>query len=176
MLLSLFAADGSRAIDSGGPAGRRIPARGSRANLPSANLLTTVSRDRKGAAAVEFALVVPAMMGLLFGTFEYGVAFFSYATAQAAVRDVTRQVAVNTLPIGSAESAIRSRLPNWARSGATVSITQSSPANPATNVYTAVVSMPMSVATPLQFFTKVTNQTLRTELRMKQEMPYVAIQ
>jgi Flp pilus assembly protein TadG len=141
-----------------------------------ASALRRLPQDRRGAAAVEFALVVPAMMCLLFGTFEYGVAFFSYATTQAAVRDVTRQVAVNTLAVGSAESAIRSRLPAWARSAAAVTVSQSSPANPATNVYTVVVSMPMSSATPLQFFTLATNPTLRTELRMKQEMPYVAIQ
>jgi predicted secreted protein len=115
-------------------------------------------------------------MGLLFGSFEFGVAYFSYSAAQAAVRDVTRQVAVNTMPVGNASSAIRSRLPDWARDAASISITQSSPANPATNVYTVVVSMPMSAATPLQFFTLATNSTLRTELRMKQEMPYVAIQ
>lgn len=116
------------------------------------------------------------MMGLMFGTFEYGIAFFSYTAAQSAVRDVTRQVAVNTMMVGSAEAAIKARLPDWTRSAATVTISQSSAANPAANVYTVVVAMPMSAATPLQFFSKVANPTLRTELRMKQEMPYVAIQ
>lgn len=138
--------------------------------------LRRLRRDSRGAAAVEFALVIPAAMGLMFGTFEFGTAFFSYATAQAAVRDVTRQVAVNIMPVANASSAIRTRLPNWARDDAEITITQSSPANPATNVYTVVVAMPMSAATPLQFFTLATNGTLRTELRMKQEMPYVAIQ
>lgn len=140
------------------------------------SVVRRLRKDCRGAAAVEFALVIPAAMGLLFGSFEFGVAYFSYSAAQAAVRDVTRQVAVNTMPVGSASSAIRSRLPDWARDAASISITQSSPANPATNVYTVVVSMPMSAATPLQFFTLATNSTLRTELRMKQEMPYVAIQ
>lgn len=116
------------------------------------------------------------MMGLLFGTFEYGIAFFSYTAAQSAVRDVTRQVAVNTMLVSGAESAIRARLPAWARSAATVTVSQSAAANPAANVYTVVVTMPMSAATPLQFYSKVSNPTLRTELRMKQEMPYVAIQ
>ena len=49
------------------------------------------------------------------------------------------------------------------------------PANPAVNVYTATITMPMSAATPVQFFSRVTNPTLRAELRMKQELPYVAI-
>jgi Flp pilus assembly protein TadG len=132
-------------------------------------------RDRKGAAAAEFALVLPAMMGLLFGTFEYGIAFFSFSAMQSAARDVTRQVAVNTMLAGGAEAAIRARLPTWARDNATVTVLQSAPANPAANVYTVRIAMPMSAATPIQFFSRVANPTLRTELRMKQEMPYVAV-
>jgi hypothetical protein len=76
---------------------------------------------------------------------------------------------------GGAEAAIRTRLPPWARAGATITIAQSAPANPAVNVYTATITMPMSAATPVQFFSRVTNPTLRAELRMKQELPYVAI-
>lgn len=129
---------------------------------------------RRGAAATEFALVLPVLMALLFGTFEYGLAFFSYNAMQNAARDVGRQVAINTMLVNNAEGAIRSRLPGWARQSATVSVQQSAPANPNTNVYTFVVSMPMSAATPIQFFSKVANPTLRTELRMKQELPYVA--
>ena len=83
------------------------------------------------------------------------------------------QVAINTLPVGSAEGAFRGRLPDWARTGATVTIQQSAPANPNTNVYTFIISMPMNAATPVQFFSLANNHQLRTELRMKQELPYV---
>lgn len=129
---------------------------------------------RRGAAAAEFAMVLPVLMGLTFGTFEYGIAFYTYNTMQAAARDVGRQVAINTLPPGSAQAAIRARLPAWARDGATANVTQSTPANPNTNVFTFVVTMPMDSATPVQFFSRLTNPTLRTELSMKQELPYVA--
>lgn len=165
--LADFAALSREAAPGFAQTGRRFP-RGLRG-------LHGLRRDRRGAAAAEFALVVPVMMGLLFGTFEYGIAFFSFTAAQSAARDVTRQVAINTMLVGSAEAAIKARLPAWARQNATVSISQSAAANPAANVYTVVVSMPMSAATPLQFFSKVANPILRTELRMKQEMPYVAI-
>lgn len=127
----------------------------------------------RGAAAAEFALVLPVMMMMLMGTFEYGIAFFTYSSMQNAARDVGRQVAINTMMVNTAEGAIRARLPEWARDGANVSIQQSAPANPNTNVYTFVVSMPMSSATPIQFVSLATNPTLRTELRMKQELPYV---
>ncbi len=128
---------------------------------------------RRGAAAAEFAMVLPVLMGLTFGTFEYGIAFYTFNTMQAAARDVGRQVAVNTLPVGNAQAEIRARLPGWAREGANVAVTQSAPANPNTNVYTLVVTMPMDSATPIQFFSRLTNPTLRTELSMKQELPYV---
>jgi len=136
-------------------------------------LVCRARRNRSGAAAAEFTLVAPVLMGLLFGTFEYGIAFFTYNTMQAAARDVGRQVAINTLLVGSAESAIRARLPNWARDDAMVTVQQSAPANPNINVYTILVTMPMSGATPIQFFSRVANPTLSTELRMKQELPYV---
>jgi Flp pilus assembly protein TadG len=119
-------------------------------------------------------MVLPVLMGLTFGTFEYGIAFYTFNSMQAATRDVGRQVAINTLPAGSAQASIRARLPGWARDGATVNVTQSAPANPNTNIYTFVVTMPMDAATPIQFFSRVTNPTIRTELSMKQELPYVA--
>lgn len=171
MLLSNTTADGSERIVQ-----QRPVSAGAQLIFRVGAAAKRLRADRRGAAAVEFALVIPAALGLMFGTFEFGTAFFSYATAQAAVRDVTRQVAVNTMPVGSASTAIRTRLPEWARDDAEITVNQSSPANPATNVYTVVVSMPMSAATPLQFFTLATNGTLQTTLRMKQEMPYVAIQ
>ncbi len=120
-------------------------------------------------------MVAPVLMGLLFGTFEYGIAFYSYSAMHSALRDVTRQVAVNTMVVGSADAAIKARLPSWARADATVSVAQSAAANPAANVFTVTVTVPMSGATPIQFFSKVANPTLRAELQMKQEMPYVAV-
>lgn len=119
-------------------------------------------------------MVLPILMGLTFGTFEYGIAFYTFNSMQAAARDVGRQVAINTLSAASAQGAIRARLPGWAREDATVTVTQSAPANPNVNVFTFVVTMPMNAATPVQFFSRITNPTLRTELSMKQELPYVA--
>lgn len=136
--------------------------------------LSDMRKCRRGAAAVEFAMVLPVLMALTFGTFEYGIAFYTFNTMQAATRDVGRQIAINTLPAGSAQDAVRARLPAWARNDATVTVTQSAPANPNTNIYTFVTTMPMDAATPVQFFSRLTNPTLRTELSMKQELPYVA--
>jgi Flp pilus assembly protein TadG len=109
----------------------------------------------------------------MFGTVEYGLMLFSYSSMQAAARDVTRQVAVNTLAIGGAQAEIRSRLPGWMRDDATISVTQTTPGNAATNVYTATVSVSSDAATPLTFFTRAAPFTLETEVEMKQELPFL---
>lgn len=137
-----------------------------------ASLLKRLGRRRDGAVAVEFALVTPILLGLLFGTIEYGLTLFTYSSMQTAARDVTRQMAVNTLATTGAVAEIRSRLPSWMRANATITVSQSAAGNAATNVYTTVVSVPMSRASPLTFYTKATSGSLRTEIEMKQELPF----
>lgn len=143
-----------------------------RAPSRPASLLKRLGVRRDGSVAVEFALVTPVLMGLLFGTIEYGLSLFAYSSMQTAARDVTRQVAVNTVASGSAVAEIRSRLPGWMRANATITVSQSAPGNAATNVFTTVVSVPLSQASPLTFYTKTTTSLMRTEVRMKQELPF----
>lgn len=143
-----------------------------RAPSRPASLLRRLGVQRDGSVAVEFALVTPVLLGLMFGTIEYGLSLFTYSSMQTAARDVTRQMAVNTVASGSAVTEIRNRLPGWMRANATITVSQSAPGNAATNVYTTVVSVPMSRASPLTFYTKGTTSLMRTEIKMKQELPF----
>ncbi len=136
-------------------------------------ILDRLRRNRAGAVAAEFAMVSPVLLGLMFGTVEYGLILYSYSSMQTAARDVTRQVAVNTLAIGGASAEIKSRLPTWMRNDAVISVTQTTPANAATNVYTTTVTVSSSKATPLTFFTKAAPFSLQTEVEMKQELPFM---
>ena len=48
----------------------------------------------RGAAAVEFALVLPLLFVILFGVIEYGFNLFQMQAAQATVREAARRVAL----------------------------------------------------------------------------------
>ena len=48
----------------------------------------------RGAAAVEFALVLPLLFVILFGVVEYGFNLFQMQAAQATVREAARRVAL----------------------------------------------------------------------------------
>jgi Flp pilus assembly protein TadG len=49
-------------------------------------------RDRRGSAAVEFALVAPVFFGLLFAIIEAALVFFASQTLETATQDVARLV------------------------------------------------------------------------------------
>ncbi len=136
-------------------------------------MMGRIGRSRTGAVIAEFALVMPIVAGLLLGMVEYSFVLFTYGSMQAAARDVSRQVAVNTIDSGGAGPAIRDRLPAWARAGANVSVASSAPGNPAANVYTIVVSVPMASATPVPFYTRAQSGNVSTRVEMKQELPFL---
>lgn len=132
----------------------------------------TLFRCRKGAVAAEFALIVPLMSAIAFGTIEYGSLFFSYSAMQAASRDLARQVAVNTISIEAAQDEAELRVPRYMRDDVSVAVFQSAPGNPAANVYTFRMSVPAKQATIMPFFTRGGDMMLQTETEMKQELPF----
>lgn len=134
--------------------------------------LLRLVRSRRGSAAVEFALVTPILVALLFGLFEVSLAMFTQSALQSAGRDVLRRVAVNTMPFAGAEAAIRAQVPEWLGDDLTVTLTQSTPANPATNVYRVRLEAPMEAATPVALFTRGRPWSIQTEIEMKQELPF----
>jgi len=51
-------------------------------------------RNQRGAAAVEFALVLPIFIALVFGIIQYGFYFWTAETANSAAREAARRVVV----------------------------------------------------------------------------------
>ena len=52
----------------------------------------------RGAVIVEFALVAPVLILLLFGVVEFGFVFNDYQSVRQGVRDATRVAVVNNVP------------------------------------------------------------------------------
>jgi hypothetical protein len=52
----------------------------------------------RGAVAVEFALVLPILLVVIFGIIQYGLYFFSMQGGSAAARDAARQASVGKMP------------------------------------------------------------------------------
>ena len=51
-------------------------------------------RDQRGAAAVEFAMIVPLFAALLFGIIEFGFYFWTAEGTNSGAREVARRVTV----------------------------------------------------------------------------------
>jgi Flp pilus assembly protein TadG len=63
-------------------------------------------RRHRGAAAVEFALVVPLLVMILFGIMEFGYAFFIQASVAGAAREGVRSYAINWTKASAQSDAI----------------------------------------------------------------------
>jgi Flp pilus assembly protein TadG len=56
-----------------------------------------VRRDQRGAAAVEFALVVPLLLLIVFGIVDFGIAFSNFENVRSGTREAARLGVVNDL-------------------------------------------------------------------------------
>ncbi len=64
------------------------------------NLKSHIQRNEKGQAMVEFAMILPILITLVFGIIQFGIVFNHYLTLTDAVRAGARQAAVSrTLPV-----------------------------------------------------------------------------
>ena len=57
-------------------------------------LIARLRSDRRGAAAIEFALIGPAMITMLFGVLQVGIALQNYNALRSASADVARYAVV----------------------------------------------------------------------------------
>ncbi|MBF0356876.1 MAG: pilus assembly protein [Alphaproteobacteria bacterium] len=88
-------------------------------------------KDRRGAFSVEFAIILPAFLMILFGVFEFGRLMWTRATIQYVCEEAGRWAMVNTT---ATSSAIQTQAQNIA--------TGLGPAGDATYTVTLVVGPP----------------------------------
>lgn len=93
-------------------------------------------RRERGAVAVEFALLLPILLLIVFGIIQYGMYFWAMQGGSDIARDAARLSAVgNPATCPAFQGAVRSEVESLTGTGSTASITRSySPGPPATVV------------------------------------------
>ncbi|GGE07346.1 hypothetical protein GCM10011529_12200 [Polymorphobacter glacialis] len=117
-------------------------------------------------------MISPLLMALFFGALEYSFILFSFSSMQFGANVVSRRLSVNKVTIANVPARVKTYLPGWFASRATVSVTQSDPANPRTNVIKVRVTLPATAATPIALFTRNASWTLIADASLNQEIPY----
>ena len=133
----------------------------------------SLKASRSGATAAEFALVVPVLMTLVFGAFEYGCIAYAMSSMQFGANVVARDVAVNNLGPAEAAARLQPYLPGWMQGEVEVSLTQSNPADPRLNMIRLQLETPAVSATPFAMMTRLHPWTLSAWADVRQELPYV---
>ena len=75
---------------------------------------TGFGRDQRGASAIEFAIVFPVLILILFGIIEFGVAFFTQEVLTNASREGARAGIIQATPKPT-ESEIETVVMNYAQ-------------------------------------------------------------
>ena len=127
----------------------------------------TLWRDRDGAAAVEFAFILPILLLLFSGIVQFGSIMFLENHMTNVARETSRRVAVGELNETDAESSAQQALVNW---GVTyqVSVTPSS-AGGGNQDITVAISLPMAEAALMDVLGVFQSGNLTAAVTMRQE-------
>jgi Flp pilus assembly protein TadG len=129
--------------------------------------LSRFRRSECGAALVEFAIVLPVLLLLVFGIIDLGRLLYTYNNLTSAVREGARLAAVQQDPTtGASQQAVRDRVTQYVVSFGgnagppNVTVTPSA-AYPSTQFVTvAITNYPFQFITPLPAFAGLSNTTI----------------
>ncbi len=122
---------------------------------------------RRGAALVEFAVVTPVLLAILFGIMEFGQLFRVRQTAQHAAREGCRMAVLQSTakPYSASSSPVYQRISEImtaggvAFSGGMLSITEDTPGDPTVSV---TITVPYSDVSVTGFIGQVTENVSGT--------------
>jgi Flp pilus assembly protein TadG len=86
-------------------------------------------RNRRAAAAVEFAIVAPVFLLMVFGMIEYGRMVMVYQVLTNASREGARAAVLDGATTSSVQTAVQSYMTAAMISGATVTVAPNPPSN-----------------------------------------------
>lgn len=123
----------------------------------------------RGAAAVEFALILPLLLLFLFGVVQFGFMFSVYNTMVHAAREGARAMAVEQLDEGEGETLTRARLSAYGGLPFTVVTDAPDPAVPTDLDVTVAVSVPMADAMFVDVLGLTEGRNISTQVVMRRE-------
>lgn len=68
-------------------------------------------KDIDGAIAVEFALIMPIMLMLIFGVFQVSMLFLTYNQSMNVARELSRQLHIGNVSAANAQQWVNGRMP-----------------------------------------------------------------
>jgi Flp pilus assembly protein TadG len=86
---------------------------------------SSLTRDRAGTSAIEFAFIAPVLMLLALGTVQFGLTLNNYITLTEAVRTASRQLAVSrggATPYTDTITQLQRSAPNLAQENLVISL------------------------------------------------------
>ncbi len=129
--------------------------------------LHTLWRDRDGAAAVEFAFIVPILLLLFSGIVQFGAIMFLENHMTNVARETTRRVAVGELNETDAESSAQQALVNW---GVTYDVDVATiDVGGGNQDITVTISLPMAEAALMDLLGVFQSGNLSAAVTMRQE-------
>jgi Flp pilus assembly protein TadG len=105
-----------------------------------------LAADRRGAAAVEFALLLPLLSLMLTSVWQYGTLFYSYNVMTVAARDGARALANGSATEAEVKANAKANLPSWLGSG-DVTVVARNAASTGTNLVETRITVPAAQAT-----------------------------
>jgi Flp pilus assembly protein TadG len=123
---------------------------------------------RRGAAAVEFAIVAPIFVLLVFGMIEYGRMVMVQQVITNASREGARRAVLDGVTATDVQTTVNTYLTNGTVSGATVTLNPTNPASAtAGQPVTVTVSVPYTAVSwlPSPFFLGSTTMTAASTMR-----------
>lgn len=127
-------------------------------------------RNRRATAAVEFAIVAPVFLLLVFGMIEYGRMVMVYQVLTNASREGARSAVLDGATTASVTSTVNTYLSSGTITGATVTVSPDPPSNAQSgDPVTVTVSIPFSQVSWLPSPMYLGGKTLTSSTVMRRE-------
>jgi Flp pilus assembly protein TadG len=125
-------------------------------------------RERDGVSAVEFAFVLPIVILLLGGIFQFGFALFMQGHMSGVARETSRYVAVGEFNESEARSFAESSLIN---PGVTydIAVTPPDPDDPTDRVVTVSITAPLAELSPIDILGLFKDSDLTASVQRRME-------